>query len=368
MLSRPRPSKYLDPKKGISSPFYLPKIGEPTEFKSFQLGGSTVFLATPARVFSEEKKPLDRDLAMQGRLVELEALNCVRFGKIVSKKECDKYCQLHGIKPIACRWVLGSKETDNKPGVRCRVVVQQIAAGNGIAATLGYSSATPSTEAVRAPLIDVASQCWTIGAMDVSTAFMHADLPPGVHVAIRLPADVSATKDIHSPTYAIASKALNGLCCASKAWLQLKQVTKSHGLVSCPTGPCAFKGVFCRGRFSCRMVLLLYVDDILVGCDSPHGLENLRDAFLHSVSKSKITGQLNPDQPGTITFLGREPTCFAGSKNLSQTDTPPQIDLEKILVTRGMNPCLPKLLLNIGLYLDELLGIFKPDKIFCALA
>ena len=92
MLSRPRPSKYLDPKKGISSPFYLPKIGEPTEFKSFQLGGITVFLATPARVFSEEKKPLDRDLAMQGRLVELEALNCVRFGKIVSKKECDKYC------------------------------------------------------------------------------------------------------------------------------------------------------------------------------------------------------------------------------------------------------------------------------------
>ena len=158
---------------------------------------------------------------MQGRLVELEALNRVRFGKIVSKKECDKYCQLHGIKPIACRWVLGSKEIDNKPGVRCRLVVQQIAAGNGVAATLGYSSATPSTEAVRALLIDVASQCWTIGAMDVSTAFMHADLPPGVHVAIRLPADVSATKDIHSPTYAIASKALNGLRCASKAWLQL---------------------------------------------------------------------------------------------------------------------------------------------------
>ena len=59
----PEPEKYyqdlglandLDPKKGILSPFYLPKIGEPTELKSFQLGGSTVFLATPARVFSEE--------------------------------------------------------------------------------------------------------------------------------------------------------------------------------------------------------------------------------------------------------------------------------------------------------------------------
>ena len=129
------------------------------------------------------------------------------------------------------------------------------------------------------------------------------------------------------------------------------------------------------------MVLILYVDDILVGCDSPHGLENLGDAFLDRVSKSKITGQLNPDQPGTITFLGRELIRFAGSKNLdvrvptsylyeclanvSQTDTPPQIDLEKdTIVTRGMNPCLPKLLLNIGLYLDELLGIFKPDKIF----
>ena len=360
----PEPEKYyqdlglandLDPKKGILSPFYLPKIGEPTEFKSFQLGGSTVFLATPARVFSEENKPLDRDLAMQGRLVELEALNRVRFGKIVSKKECDKYCQLHGIKPIACRWVLGSKEIDNKPGVRCRLVVQQIAAGNGVAATLGYSSATPSTEAVRALLIDVASQCWTIGAMDVSTAFMHADLPPGVHVAIRLPADVSATKDIHSPTYAIASKALNGLRCASKAWLQLaKQVTESHGLLSCPTEPCAFKGVFRRGKFSCRMVLILYVDDILVGCDSPHGLENLRDAFLDRVSKVKITGQLNPDQPGTIIFLGREITRFAGSKNLymrvptsylyeclanvSQTDTPPQIDLEKDTSDKGNEP------------------------------
>ena len=121
--SPPEPEKYyqdpglandLDPKKGILSPFYLPKIGEPTEFESFQLGGSIVFLATPARVFSEENKPLDRDLAMQGHLVELAALNRVRFGQIFNKKKCDKYCQLHGIKPIACRWVLGSKEVDNK--------------------------------------------------------------------------------------------------------------------------------------------------------------------------------------------------------------------------------------------------------------
>jgi hypothetical protein len=60
------------------------------------------------------------------------------------------------------------------------------------------------------------------------------------------------------------------------------------------------------------MVLILYVDDILIGCDTPHGLENLRDAFLDRASKIKITGQLNPDQPGTITCLGREITRFAG--------------------------------------------------------
>ena len=120
-----------------------------------------------------------------------------------------------------------------------------------------------------------------------------------------------------------------------------------------PTEPCAFKGVFRRGKFACRMVLILYVDDILIGCDTPHGLENLRDAFLDRASKIKITGQLNPDQPGTITCLGREITRFASRNfymrdptsylyeclaNASQTDTPPQVDLEKGTSDKGNEP------------------------------
>ena len=349
----------FDPEKGKLAPFYLPKIGENTTFDSFELGGKTVYLARPCRVFSEDNQSLDVQEAIKGRIVELKALESVKFGKIVSKAEADAFCKTHNIKPIGCRWVVGPKEIEGRMGVRCRMVVQQVAAGNGVAATLGYSSATPSNEAIRALLIHVSSQNWHIGSLDVSTAFMNAALPPGVKVVIRLPNDVSADPKQHQAVFAVVYQALNGLRCASKAWIQLaKTIAEKHNLSSPPTEPCVFQGTFKRGSFSCEMSLVLYVDDVLVGCSDSQGISELREAFLEKVAKIKVTGGIKPSEPGSITFLGREVARFPGSDSMfmrvppvylkecvshvSATEVPPQLELEKMTSDLDNTPLSPE--------------------------
>ena len=297
----------FDRKANILSPMYLPKIGEKTNYAAYKLGGRTVFLARPEKVVSEDRKAvLDVDKTVGARITELSSMEKVEFGTVIGKVEADKFCKQHDLKPIGCRWVITEKEINGAPDVRCRMVVQQIASGHGVAATLGYSSSTPSSEAVRAVLIQTASEGWHLGTLDVSTAFMNSDLPPGMRVVVRLPGDISLSPQSHQPAFAVLKRALNGLRCASKAWLMLaKSICESHGLSSCPGEPCVFRGKFQRKSFSCKMALVIYVDDILVGFDRSGALEELRDAFQEKVQKVKICGEIRQKAEGSVTFLGR---------------------------------------------------------------
>ena len=65
------------------SPMYLPKIGDPTVFAPHVLAGTTVQLATPVEVRSEDGMQLDVQGAVKARAVELDAMTQVGFGKVV---------------------------------------------------------------------------------------------------------------------------------------------------------------------------------------------------------------------------------------------------------------------------------------------
>lgn len=318
-----------------------------------------MFLAYPEKVFSEiEGVPLGLEQTVAGRKVELEAMNKVDFGTVVDKATADAYCKKHNLNVVGTRWILTEKMIDGKPDVLCRLVVQQVAQGQA-AQYLGFSSSTPSAESIRCLFTVASTNDWPLGSLDVSAAFMNARLPPKTKVVVRLPNDVSINGSYHQSAYAIPNNSLNGLRCASRAWLSLaKEVLSTHGLYSCPSEPCLFSGKFKRGSFSCKMSLCVYADDLLVTCSDARAFEHLREAFQEKVQKIKLCGILHPRQNGKITFLGGEIIRTESSQSLyvrvptdylrdllqevTPTDVPPQIKFEKNVNSQDDTPLSPE--------------------------
>ena len=93
----------------VLHPFYLPKIGEATKYDEFQLGGKKVFLARPIQVRSENTyEPLSVDKTVEARLVELEALERVKFGRVIDKATAEKFCKDNDTSTWMSGWKLGS--------------------------------------------------------------------------------------------------------------------------------------------------------------------------------------------------------------------------------------------------------------------
>ena len=101
-----------------------------------------------------------------------------------------------GVRIIGSRWVLTAKTVDGKSNqCRARCVVQEVASGSQSAHNLGISSSTPSIEAFRSFIAAVQYFDLWLTSLDISTAFLHSNLPRGVRAIIRLPADLSFAED-----------------------------------------------------------------------------------------------------------------------------------------------------------------------------
>ena len=79
---------------------------------------------------------------------ECDGLTAVKAGVILSEQKKEEFCKLHGVKPIACRWVTNEKPESDE-GVRARLVVKDTARGSATARSLAISSPTPSVESLR---------------------------------------------------------------------------------------------------------------------------------------------------------------------------------------------------------------------------
>ena len=100
---------------------------------------------------------------------------------------------------------------------------------------------------------------------------------------------------------------MNGLRVASKAWLNTcsRILRDNAGLLKCPSEQTILAGV--TKKSNSPSIVLVYVDDLLVGSLSPRGIQDIRGALEESL-KVKTTGVITnaSKEGGRITFLGRE--------------------------------------------------------------
>ena len=216
-------------------------------------------------------------------------------------------------KVITTRWVCSAKtervEGKERHIVRCRVVARDFAQGCS-AAQLGISSPTSSAEALRTFLCLSATKRWNIVGLDVSAAFLFADLEEDGRVLVTLPDGVKGKGGRKG--YLRLRKALYGLRVAAQQWARhlAKKLRELCGLTPCETEPCLFSGVI-DGE---RVAVLAYVDDLLITGESDATIYKVIER-LKSVVKIKVTADLNRDR--ITTFFGRQIQRSSPQESLS---------------------------------------------------
>ena len=206
-------------------------------------------------------------------------------------------------KVISTRWVSNAKaervEGRENHIVRCRVVARDFARG-ATASQLGISAATSSAEALRTFLFYAGSKRQNIVGLDVSTAFLFAELDEDSNIVVKLPDGVRSRDGRRG--YMRLKKALYGLRVAAQTWSRhlAKLLKKLCDLEPCETEPCLFAGTVLGDQ---RVVVLCYVDDLLItGGESDEAIYHVVEQLKGAV-KLKVTADL--DRDGQITFLGR---------------------------------------------------------------
>lgn len=181
---------------GVVYPIFAPKKGEPFEFSTFKLCGTKIDFVRPVHALSEDGQDSFTVHEVElGRLTELQAMDRVQFGAILSERGAKRLAQERNTTIIGCRWVLAKKETPEGSICRAPCNAQQIAAGGGSAVSLGISSSTPSLEALRLVLSAIYEFDLCAETLDISTAFLHSPLPANVTAIVRLPGDLSMSPD-----------------------------------------------------------------------------------------------------------------------------------------------------------------------------
>ena len=296
--------------QGIFCPIFVPSK-QTTKLTSepFEFCGCTVFLIDPELGLSEDgQTTFPPELVKAGRLIELVAMNKLTVGVPIEAQTAKAMASELHIRIIGSRWVLTSKTVEGVPNqCRARCVVQDVAAGAQSAHHLGISSSTPSVEAFRSFLAAVQHYNMWLTSLDISTAFLHSQLPNGIRAIVRMPADVSFAPDAYEPVFLDLYRAMNGLRVASKAWLNTcsRILRDNAGLLKCPSEQTTLAGV--TKKSNSPSIVLVYVDDPLVGSLSPRGIQDIRGALEESL-KVKTTGMITnaSKEGGRITFLGRE--------------------------------------------------------------
>ena len=257
-------------------------------------------------------------LLLLGCSTDVGNLDRVRARKPLKQAEAIAKADEYGIRIIPCRWVTNEKVIDGEDGVRARIVVKDLASGGGKAKSLG--------------IFEPDSKCrihsrwlWAIGGysnahgwtLDCSAAFMHTLLGKERKVIVRFPASLSWPDG--SPLFMELGKSLNGLRSASLDWLEYVQgIVKPLGLTCDVTSPCVFTAP--------GTVMIIYVDDLLIFSNKPDMGKKIFGEKLNAVVPTKITGQLLPNQEGSMKFVGRVIRRQAGAKELLVGVAPGYLD------------------------------------------
>ena len=299
--------------------------GSKGECKVIDFCGSRVKLWKPSHVISDTTLgELDPEGTFKAMQKECDGLTAVKAGVILSEQKKEEFCKLHGVKPIACRWVTNEKPESDE-GVRARIVVKDIARGSATARSLAISSPTPSVESLRM-VLGASCGIWgaemSLYAIDVSQAFMNSPLRDKERIVLRMPLSISTTSG--EPIFLEAHKALNGLRVASLTWsVFLKDIVSKVGLACSTTEPCLYGGVIDGSP----TLLLCYVDDLLIASSTDKAFHRVFKELSKHV-KVRETGRiaLGKDGGGSLKFLGRVISRRAGSPSLVMQVDPSYMD------------------------------------------
>eukprot|EP00439_Symbiodinium_sp_Y106_P085600 s1008_g29.t1 len=223
-----------------------------------------IYLQRPSFVRDDTtNKTLDTERTHDGMTKEIRALDSLRVGDAITKREADEYCREHGIKVLSTRWVaVEKKDGETKEEiVRARVVARDYA--------------------------------------NVSTAFLFALIVSPE--CVMLPPNVRFSDN--SRVFLKLRKALYGLRSASLAWHKhLSELVKEMGLHASDTEKSVFSGEYEFKGKKHTYEEERYVDDLMIACKERDAALNLIERLGRSV-KIKVTGILSKDKK--IDFLGR---------------------------------------------------------------
>ena len=266
--------------------------GHVCEHMPMELGGRTVWIWKPTAIIDDQTlDELNVEQGFVGMQEEIHNLEHCKTGKTISETEMKSFRKnFPNARLISSRWVAAFKSTER---VRTRIVAKDFNRGQS-ARSLGFSSPTPSIEALHLILAISATRRYLLRSLDISHAFMHSPLGKDMHVVLKLPLSVSLEDG--QPAFLVLDKALNGLrflmfCAigvlwlcdvvvfypwqvvlkASHCWLQLlSETVKTIGLWTDSIEPCVYSGAVydrdthtpgtCLSHSLCRRHLACLVD------------------------------------------------------------------------------------------------------------
>ena len=233
----------------------------------------------------------------EGILTEVKALSQLEVGDLMPEKDARSGAHRNGVKLIPTRWVVSHKA----PGlVRCRLVCHDFRDGQS-AISLGLYSPTGTVDVLRLFLAVVSAFGLHMTTVDISTAFLFAKVkgvayvlcPPGItyrgeRCALKL------------------RKALYGLRSAPLSWYRtILEFFASFKIHPCGADPTVLQGCLTLGSQVFRVLVMLYVDDLLLASSSRSAIEHLVSRMSERF-KVKVTGALDALQVGALQFLGRK--------------------------------------------------------------
>ena len=254
---------------------------------------------------------------------------------IIKNKTWDLVKLPAGHKPIGLKWVYKLKRNADGDVVKhkARLVAKGYVQKKGIDYEEVFAPVA-RLDTVKLILAMAANWGWEVHHLDVKTAFLNGELVEDVYVA---QPDGYVVNGKEQMVYKL-SKALYGLKQAPRAWnVKLDNCLKKLGFSKCATEP----AVYTRGVGKTRVILGVYVDDLIVTGGDPAELATF---------KKQMTSEFEMSDLGLLSFyLGIEVEQKEDCTTIRQTSY-----AKKVLSQFGMMDCNPtKIPMNPGTKLHD---------------
>ncbi|KAJ0920711.1 putative phosphoglycerate kinase [Helianthus annuus] len=179
-------------------------------------------------------------------------------------------------KLVSCKWIYKIKEGD-KPGGGPRYKARLVAKGFTQKAGVDYNeifSPVVKHVSIRVILSLVASLDLELEQMDVKTAFLHGNLEEKIYMAQPKGYEIKGQED----KACLLKRSLYGLKQSPRQWYKrFDEYIVGSGFSRSPYDSCVYHREYDRGKF---VYLLLYVDDMLITCESKSQIEETKQLLM----------------------------------------------------------------------------------------